>query len=184
MSRRKQLVVVGCGKTKRRFKCPAKDLYTGTLFKAARTYAERHGDFWVIASAQHGLVDPAKGLEPYERVLKGLHPDLIKQWGAWCQCDLIWIMERMGVGTVKGPGGFSVYDNPPDVVMLAGKDYIEPIKRHTWLSGHPELIKEPLAGLGIGERISWLKARADGPVQTPNTTRRRRAKKSKARRDA
>ncbi len=42
------LVIVGCGKSKRKFACPATDMYTGQLFIASRRYAKTRGDAWLI----------------------------------------------------------------------------------------------------------------------------------------
>jgi hypothetical protein len=58
------LVVVPCGKAKvwdrepRRGATPARDAYTGGLFRAHRAYAERIGERWVVLSAKYGLIDP------------------------------------------------------------------------------------------------------------------------------
>jgi hypothetical protein len=54
-----KVVLVACGKSKRPEACPARELYTGTLFRKARAWAERHGDAWAILSARHGWIKHA-----------------------------------------------------------------------------------------------------------------------------
>lgn len=58
-------IILGCGKTKERELLPAKDLYTGSLFTAARKYAEASPHPWGIISAAHGLVLPDTVIVPY-----------------------------------------------------------------------------------------------------------------------
>jgi hypothetical protein len=58
------LVVVPCGKAKVWNRhpglgaTPARDAYTGALFRVHRAYAERFADRWVILSAKYGFMDP------------------------------------------------------------------------------------------------------------------------------
>lgn len=146
----RRLIIVGCGKTKLAKPAAARDLYTGILFRAARAYAETFGDHWCIASAKHGLVDPDTILEPYDLAMADLDKDRVQQWGGWAQCGLIKAFQGMGVAVERGQ-----WVDSPAVVILAGKDYVEPLVRWTFLRGHP--VELPLAGLGIGKRIAWLK---------------------------
>jgi hypothetical protein len=58
------LAVVPCGKAKVWDRhpglgaTPARDAYTGALFRVHRAYAERFADRWVILSAKYGFMDP------------------------------------------------------------------------------------------------------------------------------
>jgi len=56
---RSRIIIVGCGKAKREYgrTYPALRLYTGNLFQARRSYAERSGLPWRILSAEHGLIE-------------------------------------------------------------------------------------------------------------------------------
>jgi hypothetical protein len=76
----KTVVLVGCGKSKLDHAAPAKDLYTSSLFKKARAYAEREGDAWAILSAKNFLVMPDEVIEPYEQEMGKLDPDRRRQW--------------------------------------------------------------------------------------------------------
>ena len=62
--------LVGCVKTKLAHPAPAADLYTSELFLRRRAYVREHCDRWYILSAKHGLLDPAREIEPYEQTLK------------------------------------------------------------------------------------------------------------------
>ena len=141
------LVIVGCGKTKRSSRSQARNLYTGQLFQAARRWAEQHGDRWLIASARHGLVQPDAMLEPYERTLRGLGRDRIRQFGFWCQAGLAEYLKNHG--------------RPGQVIILAGQDYVKPLLQFTTLRGVRYDVRVPMEGLGIGHRMQWLKQRTD-----------------------
>jgi hypothetical protein len=58
------LVIVPCGQSKIWDKkpsagpTPARDAYTGSLFKANRRYAEQFAERWVILSAKYGFILP------------------------------------------------------------------------------------------------------------------------------
>ena len=67
-------LVVGCGAAKRSEAAPARDLYTGSLFRAAREHAEGSGLPWRILSAEYGLLTPDKVVEPYDRHMRTRHP--------------------------------------------------------------------------------------------------------------
>ena len=60
------VLLIGCGKTKLPHPAPARDLYTGPLFKARRAFAERSGLPWLVFSALHGFVEPDRVLHPYD----------------------------------------------------------------------------------------------------------------------
>jgi len=45
-------------KAKQKFACAANNLYTGSLFTAARGWAETFADQWWIASAKHQIFEP------------------------------------------------------------------------------------------------------------------------------
>ena len=150
--RMKHLVIVGCGKTKRPVVSEARDLYTGQLFQYARRYAERFGDCWRIVSARYGLLHPRAQIEPYDDSLTGKRQQLLRAWGAGVQADLIAAFHAMDIKAKHGQ-----WLDPPAVVLLAGKDYIEPMLRWTFLASGRVHIETPLDGMGIGQRIAWLK---------------------------
>ena len=76
------LVLVGCVKSKRPARGAAKDLYSSPLWRCRRAYAESLGCPWYILSAQHGLLDPEKRIDPYDLALKDLPAKARWTWSA------------------------------------------------------------------------------------------------------
>src|SRR6516162_8116839 len=74
------IVLVACCGPKLAEPAPAADLYVSSLFKKARTYAERRGR-WFILSALHGLVHPATVIAPYDVTLKKMPAQERREWG-------------------------------------------------------------------------------------------------------
>ena len=66
------IALISCSKSKLDKRAPARELYTGTLFKKAVAWAERHGYEWYVISALHGLVTPNQIIAPYNYSLKQL----------------------------------------------------------------------------------------------------------------
>lgn len=132
--------LVGCGKIKRSEHAPARDLYTGPLFQKARAYAEATCDRWYVLSAFHDLVEPDTVLMPYDRPM-GRSKAERELWGAQVQGKLL------------------IATSPGDtLVFLAGADYAEAVR--WWNRPHQawtaRVIEQPLAGMGIGQRLHWL----------------------------
>jgi len=151
----KILVLVSCGSEKLDRPAAAKDLYTGSLFRACRRYAERRGDDWIITSAKHGLVDPDKVLEPYEQKMS-TSPELVHQWASWCQADFgVWLRDHPQFLQKPQPGinEFTIIVGLR-VVCLAGASYADPLRRFTSMR---DILEEPMRGLGMGKRMGWLK---------------------------
>jgi hypothetical protein len=146
------VVLIGCCGSKLDHAAPARELYTSTLFKKARAYAEALGGEWAILSALHGLVMPDQVLEPYDCTFKDVRARssspsaAVEEWGRKTQAAL----------RARWPGARFVF--------LGGRDYAACLRGYgsTVVSGrtidrlNPLDAAEPLAGLGIGERLAWL----------------------------
>lgn len=132
-----RVVLVGCAKQKGPNAAPARELYTSTLYRAARTWAEscNVGGWWIL-SALHGLVHPDTILEPYDRYLKSLPPRDRRLWAVQTRAQ---ILQRI----------------PPraTLVLLAGEEYA------SCLANIPHTVEKPLAGLSVGKRLQWFKQR-------------------------
>ena len=137
--------LVSCGKTKLPYAAPARDLYTGQLFRAARAYVEARGWQWWILSAKHGLLHPETIITPYDVTLTTMKHE---QRRAWAERVLGQIAQEV----------------PPDsaVVILAGVAYHE-FLLHPLQRSRTVLI--PMRGMGIGKQIAWLKSQATGEVR-------------------
>lgn len=128
------MIVIGCGKSKLDRRAPAGELYTGSLFRAARRYAEARGGRWAILSARHGLVMPDEELEPYDDVLR-LSGVELERWAGRAAHRLLRL-------------------DPELVEVLAGVTYARPLSRELGRAGVRAC--EPLSGLGMGRRLAWL----------------------------
>lgn len=127
-----RVALVGCGKVKMMTPQPAKDLYIGPLFKAARAYAEQQCDDWVILSAKHGVVLPDNVIEPYDQRLSSMRLRDQEDWARKANQRLRYRYRGLQV----------------QFIGLAGEEYLD------WLGGE---IIEPLKGMGIGTRIKFLR---------------------------
>ncbi|MBM7117611.1 DUF6884 domain-containing protein [Archangium primigenium] len=141
MSTLRRIALVGCGKAKASQATKARQLYTGPLFRASLAAAEAEfgGDVWIL-SAKHGLVDLDEVLEPYEATLDGASPKCSSNWGL----DVIRNLRD------------DEHNTPAHLTVYAGQAYAQALRHHL-----PEgwVLDEPLAGLGQGERLGWLKQR-------------------------
>lgn len=127
------IVLVGCGSQKSFGSAPARELYTGDLFRKARAFAEARSDAWYVLSALHGLVAPQTVIAWYDVSMASLSRVEREVWG---------LGVRRALRRVVGP--------EDRLLFLAGGDYEEAV------SGFAN-VEKPLAGLGIGQRKQWLK---------------------------
>lgn len=140
------VALVSCGKEKknqrpeaRHVELPARDLYTSALFRYSLRFAEKMADLVFILSAKHGLVPLEQPLRYYEESLVGKSPRARQKWAE----GVIATLERRGLRP----------DGKTRFVLFAGSEYAEFLA--------PLQAEEPLAGLGLGYRLSWLKERVE-----------------------
>ncbi len=131
-----RIALVACGKGKRDHPAPARDLYSGALFRKASAYCEATYDRWYILSAKHGLVDPETVVAPYDLSLS--HLDRAER-GAWAER----VAEDLRRLDVLDAAFF----------LHAGEKYARPLEP---LLGEAH---RPLRGLGIGKQLAWYRAR-------------------------
>ena len=62
--------LVACVKAKRKEASRAEDLYISQLFRKCRRVAEGKYGVWYILSAEYGLLEPSRVVEPYEKTLR------------------------------------------------------------------------------------------------------------------
>jgi hypothetical protein len=130
---------------------PARDLYTSALFRKERTYAEATGLPWYILSAEHGLVEPAETIEPYERSLSSTSSGYRATWGRRVVDQLSSISGPLVGKTLEVHAGASYVDAIRDGLSAAGASVVE-----------------PLAGLTMGQRLAWYAPL--GPVAAAATS--------------
>jgi len=91
--------LIACGKTKLQHPAPARDLYTGSLFRLSMRYLTQTARIFSfgILSAKHGLVMPHQVLAPYQLTLRDMSQSEREQWAARVHLQLTaW----QGPGTV------------------------------------------------------------------------------------
>lgn len=147
----KRVFLIGCGKSKLDRPAPARELYTGALFRKSLAYAEaelgerREGEVYIL-SAHYGLTALGDELQPYDRTLARMSRDERTAWG-W---DVAGVMHEVGLLEETGT-----------LVLLAGRAYVDAllegireVMRETGITGPS--VQAPLDGFGIGERLAWL----------------------------
>lgn len=132
------VVLVGCVKTKLDRPAPARDLYTSSLFRKERSYAEAAGVPWFVLSAQHGLVAPTTVVEPYDLRLSSMARDYRRAWGRR-------VVEQLkdAVGPLAGRV----------IEIHASSAYADAIRDHLGFEG--AMVLDPLHGLPQGKRLAW-----------------------------
>lgn len=136
------MIVVGCGKSKLDHSAPARELYTGSLFRMARRYAEASGRPWVILSGAHGVIGPDVVLRPYDAG----PPERGRERDGWARKAAVGIegYARELHPKWKGP-----------ICVLAGERYADPLCRE--LAELDLHWSQPLRGMGTGQRLQFLK---------------------------
>ena len=142
---------------------PPRELYTGSMFRAALAYAESAKVPWAVLSAKYGLLLPSRSVAPYEQKLTR------KEGPEWA-AGIVRQLDDLGL-LVAGTGL-----SAPTWEIHAGALYADPLVellRGTrtrpahgrrvggWRS--PESVREPLRGLQIGQRLAWYAARKGEP---------------------
>jgi hypothetical protein len=138
-----RIALVSCVKSKQPSPAPAKDLYTSTLFRGTRAFAEANADAWYILSAEHGLLHPDQVVAPYERTLNKMGKAARQEWAERVQGQLAAVL-------------------PPraEVIVLAGERYREGLV--PFLENRGYQVSIPLEGLPFGRQLQRLKELAAG----------------------
>lgn len=159
------VAIVGCGASKLDRPAPARELYTGSLFRAGIAHAEASADRTFIASALHGLIRPDTVIAPYnERLPKSSGgTQFVKQdpTAGWRRRIGEQLRAELASELATEPNGIAI-------IIYAGRDYAEPLREaaRDGLAEFRVTVVDPLAGKPIGERLHWFKearqARARG----------------------
>ena len=111
-------------------------LYTSAFFRGT-SGAEREAGAWYILSAEHGLVDPAQVLEPYEKTLNRMPRSERERWAAKVREQLLEVLPASA-----------------EVIVLAGQRYREGLVPFLEERGYSVSI--PLEGLPFGKQLQFL----------------------------
>lgn len=136
------IYLVSCVSIKQENEAQAEDLYVSDWFKKAKAYAKSNTDSWFILSAKYGLVHPSEVIQPYELTLNKM---LKAERTKWSQT----VLEELLTKTSPGD----------HLVFLAGSHYREFLIPALSKAGYTTEV--PLANMGIGEQLRWLKNNRD-----------------------
>ena len=156
---RPDLVLVGCVKTKRTARSPAKNLYSSPLWRYRRAYAECLGVPWYILSALHGLLDPDQRIDAYDLALTDLRYEARRAWSARVLDELKHRLPSIRDKLIEIHAG-AIYVNHG----------LERGLRDAGASVH-----RPLAGItGVGRQQAWYRERShvDGKADQPHSPAR------------
>lgn len=159
MSKTLRIALVSCVSKKAATPSPAAELYTSDLFRKSRTYAERNADRWLILSAAHGVVAPTTELAPYDVTLAAMRAPELRAWASKVAAQL-----EVEVARMAEEAGVELRD--VELVILAGERYSS--FRAAFETRLPVVrVSAPLAGLAIGERLSFLKKANEAVAENP-----------------
>jgi hypothetical protein len=134
----RHIVLISCVKSKGTDRAKACDLYQGDLFRKCLAFGRSLSpDAIYILSAKYGLLALETEIEPYDETLKTMPAAQVKAWSAR-------VLEQLRRVTDLRADRFT---------FLAPKRY----RRH--LLPHMDHYDVPMNGLGIGQQLSYLKAR-------------------------
>lgn len=129
--------LVSCVSKKRKGKHRVEDLYISPLFIWSRAYVKRYYDKYFVLSAKHHLLSPDQIIESYDETLIGKSARVKK---AWAEETFRQILK-----TIK-PDGATLFIH----VGMSYRKYLVPL-----LEAAGYKVEIPLAGLRIGEQLSW-----------------------------
>ena len=132
----KEIILISCVSKKLDYPAKAKDLYQSSLFKYNLKYAKSLSpDRIFILSAQYGLLDLDKKVDPYDKTLNKIKK---KERMEWSKLVLNQLKKKTDL-------------NEDKFMFLAGNRYreflIEEIKNY----------QIPMERLSIGRQLQWLK---------------------------
>lgn len=131
-------VLISCSKSKLTHRAPARELYTGQLFRKAVAWAESHGHQWFVISALHGLVKPDQELDPYDYTIKDRRGAREREsWAHLAASDLSSYVGKHSHAVLIMPNLY--------------RRFIE-----TELQRHAITYENPVASMAIGQQMLWL----------------------------
>lgn len=137
-----RFAILACSASKAATALPARELYTGALFRQSLALAELQADRVLILSAKHGVVEASQVLEPYDQQLP-TEKHRREQWGEQVALKLV---QAFGITSRSSiPEGREVGRS---VLCLAPQSYVKTIGH---LYGVDEW-SQPLRHLGIGQQ--------------------------------
>lgn len=138
------LILIGCGQSKKSGSHPAAKLYTGHVFRMSRLAAEASGFPWAILSGKHHLVWPTDLISSYDCQLNKLSAAQRADWGRAC---------------VESLNSRFPLSSRVRVTILATRFYSDSVA--DLLRDYDCEVLTPLAALDMFSRVSRLKKLRD-----------------------
>ena len=132
------IIIVGCGRRKKRSVAKARRLYVSDQFRACRAVAETLSASYLILSARHGLIAPDTTLDPYDLDL-GTLPEESRR--VWANSALDYL--------------YRTTDGAP-ITLLAAGAYAESIMACNAHRTEPLPISAPFAEIETRHHQDWL----------------------------
>jgi hypothetical protein len=149
-----RLVLVGCGAAKRPVRSKARDLYTGSLFTAARRHAETTGLPWFVLSAEHGIVHPDREIDPYDTTMAQRKARW--DWKPFLDGVRGRLMTEAWIHPLNRPGeGLWPHGTPVVVEVHAGAAYVDAVREAMRPHEGTFTVEAPCQGLMLGQRLHW-----------------------------
>lgn len=133
------IYLISCSSKKNKTPQKASTLYASPLFEKSVAYVRLidNNANWFVLSAKHHLIHPETIIEPYDESLSDKSASEKKRWG-----EIVY-KQITDLG----------YQNS-HFVFLTGNSYSMHLKEYIIKGGGT--VEEPMAGLGIGQRLKWL----------------------------
>jgi len=133
------IVLISCSKSKLDKPAPARELYTGQLFKKAVAWTERQGHQWFVISALHGLVAPNQSIASYNYSLKDRRGSRERE--SWAHLAI------RALSPIHLPRGSRAILIMPELY----RRFIQPELDRASIT-----YSNPLQRLAIGKQMQWL----------------------------
>ena len=153
-----RVALIGCGAAKLAGQHPARDLYTGPLFTAARRDVEARGLRWWVLSALYGIVPPHHEIDSYDlRIEDRKAQQLCECAGRACRTANGWCYKR---GYISGVDvRLRTWLAGAVVEVHAGAGYVELLRSTLAVQEGRVSLVEPCAGLTQGRRLQFYSQR-------------------------
>lgn len=142
------LVIAGCGEAKADSATEAKNMYTSGYFSLKRSLGE-YADHYRIVSAEHGLLNPARVIEPYNT-----------EWSDLSDAEQAALVSEI-VSDLE-----PLLETVDKVIFLAGQTYRYPIIDALDAKTYNITIHEPFeATVGYQDQMSFMSTECDRLIE-------------------
>lgn len=130
---------MSCAKSKKRSRCPAREMYQESdFFRKAYAYAVKHYDHVAILSAKHGLLLPDEEIDPYDLTLHSMSVARREEWARHVYAQM---NDKLAMNEISS------------VFFHSGAIYREHLSKLLESDGIRCVV--PLSGLGVGKQKAW-----------------------------